>query len=90
MTQTKTNGSMTDDSTWLIENRNRLDLRQSDIAAYLTLVSRNAVNQGRIVEVERGQKELRSEWREHLETFFEQAARLQSEGKNWRDMFNAF
>lgn len=79
--------SITNDALWLIENRERLCLRQSDISAYLTLVSRQSVNQGRIVEIERGQRALSSEWRELLDNFFECAGKLKSEGKDWRSMF---
>ena len=76
-----------DDGTWLVRMRTQFGLRQSDIAAYLTLVSRHSVNQGRIVEVEKGRRILRAEWREQLESFFARIAILYAQGKDWRCLF---
>ena len=75
----------TADSDWLTVCRARYGLCQSDIAAVLSIMLKRPINQGRVAEIETGQRTLSSEWRAELVRFFCRIEEQRAQGKDWRD-----
>jgi hypothetical protein len=85
MKNRSTNVPVGSDATWLTECRSKYRLCQSDIAAVLGIMLKRPINQGRIAEIETGQRCLIPEWRAALIRFFNRIEEHKAQGKDWRD-----
>jgi hypothetical protein len=82
----KTHENMnTTDAAWLTAYRSTYGLCQSDIAAALCFLLKRPINQGRVAEIETGQRCLNPEWRAALLHFFNYVEAKIASGHDWRD-----
>ena len=75
----------TTDAAWLTAYRSSYGLCQSDIAAALCFLLKRPINQGRVAEIETGQRCLNPEWRAALVQFFNYIEAKIALGKDWRE-----
>lgn len=76
----------TADGEWLMVRRERLNLAQSEVAAFLTVQLRRRVDPTRISEYERGARRIQPETRAALDTFLERVESGKKQGLIWQDL----
>lgn len=72
---------------WLKQMRERLQVPQSRLAAYLTVKLGTDHNQARICEFESGEKPIPAGTRTLMSVFFQQIEQLRQAGRPWKDVF---